>query len=284
MTYLDAIDPVAIAIGPLKVHWYGLMYLAGFLAAWFLGHRRIAAGRLPGVDAAGFSDLLFYAMVGVIVGGRLGYLLFYGLSTWIADPLLVLRVWEGGMSFHGGLIGVLAACALWATRHRQHVFDVVDFMAPLTPIGLGFGRIGNFIGGELWGKFTHSHWGVIFPHAPELAFWPLAQVKQAYANGQLWEFARHPSQLYEASLEGVALFAILWSVSHRPQPRYLVSGLFALGYGVFRFLMEFVRVPDNDTYLAFHWVTRGQLLSAPMILLGVGLLVIARRSQRSQIV
>ncbi len=283
MTYLHQIDPIAFSFGPVKVHWYGLMYLAGFISAWWLGRRRIRAGRLPGVNEDGFSDLLFYAMLGVVLGGRIGYMLFYALSDFLADPLLIFKVWDGGMSFHGGLLGVLAACLWWTRKARLHFFDTVDFIAPLVPLGLGFGRIGNFVGGELWGKLTHAGWGVIFPHAPiqdGVANAPAleslksaAQLQQQYAAGLLDRYARHPSQLYEAALEGLVMFVVLWTFSMKPRARYAVSGLFALLYGVFRFAVEFVRVPDAQLgYLAFHWLTRGQQLSIPLILLGLFLL------------
>ncbi len=273
MTYLHQIDPIAFSLGPVKVHWYGLMYLAAFASAWWLGRRRIRAGRLPGVDMEGFSDLLFYAMLGVVLGGRIGYMLFYALGDFLGNPLLIFKVWDGGMSFHGGLIGVLVAAAWWSRKARLHFFDTMDFVAPLVPLGLGFGRVGNFVGGELWGKFTGAGWGVIFPRAPELQDWPLAQIQAQYASGALDKFARHPSQLYEAVLEGLVMFVVLWSFSLRPRARYAVSGMFALLYGVFRFAVEFVRVPDAPIgYLAFHWLTMGQILSTPLILLGLFLL------------
>ncbi|MFC6840063.1 prolipoprotein diacylglyceryl transferase [Xanthomonas theicola] len=279
MTYLHQIDPIAFSLGPVKVHWYGLMYLAAFASAWWLGRRRIRAGRLPGVDMEGFSDLLFYAMLGVVLGGRIGYMLFYALGDFLANPLLIFKVWDGGMSFHGGLIGVLAAAAWWSRKSRLHFFDTMDFVAPLVPLGLGLGRVGNFVGGELWGKFTEAGWGVIFPRTPELQDWPLARIQAQYASGALDRFARHPSQLYEAALEGLVLFAVLWAFSLRPRARYAVSGLFALLYGVFRFAVEFVRVPDAPIgYLAFQWLTMGQILSTPLILLGLFLLWRSRRA------
>ncbi|WCF27480.1 prolipoprotein diacylglyceryl transferase [Xylella fastidiosa] len=288
MIYLHAIDPIAFSLGPVKVHWYGLMYLAGFGAAWCLGRQRIQAGRLLGVNMDGFSDLLFYAMMGVVLGGRVGYMLFYAFHDFLQEPLLLFRVWEGGMSFHGGLIGVLLAVAWWSRRQRMHMFDVVDFGAPLVPVGLGFGRLGNFIGGELWGKLTHNGWGVIFPRAPlsdvpagQLAMQDVmnfVQIQEHYAAGLLGHYARHPSQLYEAFLEGLVMFIVLWLFSRKPRPRYAVSGLFALLYGVFRFLVEFVRMPDNGVYVAFGWLTRGQILSLPLIVIGLFLFWLSCRS------
>lgn len=227
----------------------------------------------------GFSDLLFYGMLGVVLGGRIGYMLFYAFETFLANPLILFKVWEGGMSFHGGLLGVLIACWLWARKHRLHFFDVMDFVAPLVPLGLGFGRLGNFVGGELWGKFTQAGWGVIFPHAPELADRLPAQIQAQYAAGALNQFARHPSQLYEAALEEVVMFVVLWTFSMKPRARYAVSGLFALLYGVFRFIVEFVRVPDAPIgYLAFNWLTMGQILSLPLVAVGLVLLAMSRRA------
>lgn len=278
MIYLHAIDPIAFSLGPVQVHWYGLMYLLAFFSAWALGRSRVRAGRLPGVDMNGFSDLLFYSMMGVVLGGRIGYMLFYAFDALLANPLILFKVWEGGMSFHGGMLGVLIAAAWWTRRQRLHVFDVIDFIAPLVPLGLGFGRLGNFIGAELWGKFTHAGWGVIFPHAPELQNLSSAQVQAEYAAGALDRFARHPSQLYEAALEGVVMFVVLWTFSMKPRARYAVSGLFALLYGVFRFAVEFVRVPDNGLYVAFGWLTRGQILSLPLVAAGLLLLWLSRRA------
>ena len=275
MIFLHQIDPVAVSLGPLRVHWYGLMYLLGFLLAWWLGRRRIRAGRLPGVDEDGFGDLLFYGLIGVIVGGRLGSVLFYDFNTYLQNPRQVLKVWEGGMSFHGGLIGVLVAAWLWSRRHRRHFFDTMDFLAPLVPPGLGFGRIGNYIGGELWGKYTRGDWGVVFPSGlpePYRSLDPVA-LKAQFDAGALDAFARHPSQLYQAFLEGLVLFCVLWWYSAKPRPRYAVSGLFALLYGSFRFLVEFVRMPDAHLgYLAFGWLTMGQVLSLPLVALGLFLL------------
>ena len=272
MPYLHQIDPIALALGPLKIHWYGLMYLLGFGVAWWLGRRRIRDGRLPGVDEQGYGDLMFYGMLGVVLGGRLGYILFYDLKTYLEHPLQVFQVWQGGMSFHGGLLGVCAAVWWWSRRRGLHLMDTLEFVAPLVPPGLGFGRIGNFINGELWGKFTHADWGVVFPASlPEpYASMDATMLRAQFESGALNAFSRHPSQLYQALLEGVVMFVVLWVFSSRPRPRYAVGGMFVLLYGVFRFLVEFVRVPDAQLeYIAFGWLTMGQLLSVPLVLLGL---------------
>lgn len=276
MPILHHINPVAVSLGPLQVHWYGLMYLLGFAVAWWLGTRRVRAGRLPGVSDNAFGDLMFYAMLGVVLGGRIGYMLFYSFGEFVHNPLLLFRVWEGGMSFHGGLLGVLIAIGWWSRRQKLHFFDTVDFIAPLVPAGLGFGRLGNYIGGELWGKQTQGTlfdgWGVIFPRAlPEpFASMDAATLRSYFESGALNAFARHPSQLYQAALEGLVMFCVLVWYSRTPRPRYAVSGLFALLYGCFRFLVEFVREPDAQLgYLAFGWLTMGQVLSTPLILLGL---------------
>jgi len=282
MPYLVDIDPIAFSIGPVAVHWYGIMYLIAFAAFWLLGERRRRAGRLP-VGPTAFSDLAFYGMIGVILGGRVGYMLFYATPELLADPLSLFRIWEGGMSFHGGLLGVLAAMWYWSRRNGMHFFDVMDFVAPLVPIGLGTGRLGNFIGGELWGRHTDLPWGMIFPRAIDTAGHSIEQLKAMAGAGQLAAEARHPSQLYQMLLEGVLLFCILYFVSMKPKPRYLVSGLFALFYGVFRFGVEFVREPDAQLgYLAWGWLTMGQILSLPLILLGVVLLLASRSAPTLQ--
>jgi len=276
MPYLHQIDPIVVSLGPLKVHWYGLMYLLAFAVAWWLGRRRVRAGRLPGVDDNSFGDLMFYGMLGVVLGGRIGYVLFYNFAEFLQSPLMLFKVWEGGMSFHGGLLGVMAAIGWWVRRQRLHYFDVADFIVPLVPAGLGFGRLGNYIGGELWGKPTvgtaFEGQGVVFPHSlPEpFASMDLASLRTQFDSGLLDSFARHPSQLYQATLEGLVMFCVLVWYSRRPRPRYAVSGLFALLYGVFRFAVEFVREPDAQLgYLAFGWLTMGQVLSVPLILLGL---------------
>jgi phosphatidylglycerol---prolipoprotein diacylglyceryl transferase len=283
--YLHQIDPIALALGPVQIHWYGVMYALAFASAWLLGRHRVRAGRLPGVDENAFGDLAFYGMLGVVLGGRIGYVLFYAFGDFLRDPVMLFRVWEGGMSFHGGLLGVLAAGWWWSRRQRLHFFDTVDFVAPLVPAGLGLGRLGNWIGGELWGKPTGGDWGVVFPRAlpPELAMLDPAALRAEFEAGGLAQFARHPSQLYQVALEGVLLFAVLWWFSRRPRPRYAVAGLFALLYGLFRFAVEFMREPDAHIgYLAFGWLTMGQLLSLPLVALGLVLLWLSRRAPTVQ--
>jgi len=276
MHYFVDINPIAFSIGPVQVHWYGIMYLIGFAVAWWLGQRRRAAGRLP-VTADQFSDLAFYLMLGVILGGRIGYMVFYDTSELIHHPLSLFRVWEGGMSFHGGLLGVLAAALIWTRKRQLNFFDVMDFIAPVVPIGLGLGRLGNFIGGELWGRHTDAPWGMIFPRALESLDKTKDELYQMVLAGQLNNEARHPSQLYEFCLEGVVLFAVLWIYSRKPRPRYAVSGLFALLYGLFRFGVEFVREPDVQLgFVAFDWLTMGQILSLPLIAVGLLLLWMSR--------
>jgi phosphatidylglycerol:prolipoprotein diacylglycerol transferase len=253
------IDPVAISLGPVKVHWYGLMYVIGFLALWYFASRR-AKQPDSGWTAEQVSDIVFYGALGVILGGRLGYMLFYNLPHYFAHPLDVFKIWQGGMSFHGGLIGVLLAMLYFARKTGKTFFVVSDFFAPWVPIGLGLGRLGNFINHELWGRTTDSPWGMVFREAGPLP--------------------RHPSQLYQAALEGAALFVILWLFARKPRPTASVSGLFLICYGLFRILVEFVREPDPQLgYLAFGWLTMGQVLSVPMILFGVGLMVWAYKRQ-----
>jgi len=277
MLYPD-IDPVALAIGPLQIHWYGLMYLVGLGVGWWFARVRIRGPDFAWTPRE-VDDLLFYIALGVVVGGRLGYILFYSFDDWLADPLRLFRVWEGGMSFHGGLIGVLVAMAVYGRSHGRTFFELTDFIAPFIPIGLFAGRIGNFINGELWGAPTTMPWGM---QVPCERFAALCLDKLGLGTGAALTPPLHPTQLYEALLEGLVLFVLLWWFSARPRPRMAVSGLFLLGYGVFRFAVEFVRMPDAHMgYLAFGWLTMGQLLSAPMILGGAFLLTLAyRRSGR----
>lgn len=252
MLSYPTIDPVALQLGPLKIHWYGLMYLIGFAAAWWLATRRGKTAD-PVWDKDKISDLIFYGALGVVLGGRIGYTLFYSFGKFVSDPLIIFRIWEGGMSFHGGFLGVMLAMVFFARKYKVAYFDLMDFVAPIVPIGLGSVRIGNFINGELWGRVTDVPWAMVFPNGGALP--------------------RHPSQLYEFMLEGVALFVIVWFYSSKPRPRMAVSGVFALGYGCFRFFVEFYRQPDAHIgYLAFDWFTMGQLLSTPMIAVGIGLI------------
>jgi phosphatidylglycerol---prolipoprotein diacylglyceryl transferase len=254
------IDPIALSLGPIRIHWYGIMYLLGFAAAWWLARRRAAAPN-SSWNAAAVDDFLFYAMLGVIIGGRVGYVLFYGLQLWREDWLYPLKIWQGGMSFHGGLLGVFGATALFARTHGRRAFDVFDFTAPLPGIGLFAGRLGNFINNELWGRPTTSRFGMLVPD--DFGGPPVG---------------RYPSQLFEAVLEGLVLFAILWLYTARPRPRYAATGLFLVVYSTARILIEFVRVPDIQLgYLAGGWLTMGQLLSLPMLLGGVALLILAYR-------
>lgn len=249
------IDPVLLQIGYLKIHWYGLMYLIGFSLAWWLGLQRAKQPHAV-ITPLQMDDLIFYAAIGVILGGRLGYVLFYDLSTYLINPWQILQIWKGGMSFHGGLIGVLIAMGLYAHRLKQKFFAVTDFIVPLVPLGLAAGRVGNFINGELWGRPTDVPWSMIFPHVDNLP--------------------RHPSQLYQAALEGVMLFIILWLFSKQPRPTMAVSGLFLIGYSTFRFFAEFFRTPDAHLgFIAFNWLTMGQLLTLPLLIAGIVLMALA---------
>ncbi len=251
------IDPVAIAIGPLAVRWYGLMYLLGFGIAFALARSRIKRGMSGSITYEIFDDLFFFSVLGVVLGGRLGYVLFYKLAYYAAHPLDIFAVWQGGMSFHGGFLGVLLAMVYIARKHRIRWLAVTDFIAPLIPPALGAGRIGNFINGELWGRVTELPWGMVFRGAGPLP--------------------RHPSQLYEFALEGVLLFTLLWLYSARPRPRGAVSAVFLIGYGALRFIAEFFREPDDFLGLLAFNLSMGQWLSLPMIAAGIVMLAWATR-------
>lgn len=251
MIQLPEISPYIFKIGSIGPTWYGLMYVVGFLLGYQLAKYR--AKRMPNWSEQQVSDLLTYAILGVILSGRIGYVLFYQLNTFLDNPFYLFKITEGGMSFHGGLLGVILALWLFARRHGKSLFDVGDFVAPIFPIGLFFGRIGNFINAELWGKVTDVPWGMVFPNGGALP--------------------RHPSQLYEALLEGLVLFIIIWWFAGKKPAAGRLSGLFLMGYGIARFIVEFVRVPDAHLgYIAFDWLTKGQQLSLPMIVLGAYLL------------
>ena len=253
LTHPD-INPIAVAIGPISVHWYGIMYLFAFASAWALAMHR-AKRPNSALNAKQVEDLIVYGALGVVLGGRFGYVMFYNFGTWLEDPLWLLRVWEGGMSFHGGLLGVLVAMIIYSRKLGVKFPEMMDFTAVLVPAGLGFGRIGNFIGQELWGRQTDVSWGMIFPRDPDA-------------------LVRHPSQLYQAFLEGLVLFVILFWFSQKPRPRLAVSALFLICYGVFRFAVEFVRAPDaHIPELIFGWMTRGQLLTIPLIIGGLGIFI-----------
>lgn len=259
MIYPD-INPVALSIGPLTIYWYGVMYALSMIAAWQLGVYRATRTKAP-VKPAEVSDLiLFWGIIGVVVGGRVGYVLFYQFSTFIHNPLYLFRIWDGGMSFHGGLIGVILVMWLYALKHNISLLVLMDFLAPLVPPGIFLGRIGNFINAELWGRVTNVPWGMVFPEAGNLP--------------------RHPTQLYEAFFEGVVFFILLWWYSSKPHRPGQVSGFFLVCYAVIRFLLEYLREPDAHMgFVLFNTLTQGQVLCIPMLLLGLYLLFI--RKQRT---
>ncbi len=258
MTYPN-INPIALDLGFVQIYWYGVMYLLAFLSAYLLAIYR--AKHSNEWNKQQVEDMVFYGAIGVVFGGRIGYILFYNFGAFLSDPLSIFALQNGGMSFHGGFLGVLLAMVLFNRKHNKTFFATMDFVAPLVPLGLGFGRLGNFINGELWGKVTTS---------------PLGMYIQEQG------VSRYPSQLYEAFLEGLVLFVVLWTVSKKPRAPMTQSALFLILYGVFRFIIEFVRVPDVQLgYLAFGWLTMGQLLSLPMVVLGIYLFLKANNKNES---
>jgi phosphatidylglycerol:prolipoprotein diacylglycerol transferase len=249
-------DPIALQLGPLAIRWYGLMYLVAFLAFYLLGRWRLRHthyGPRTGLSPSDVEDLLFYGVLGVVLGGRLGYVLFYKPAYYLQHPLEAFAVWQGGMAFHGGLLGVLIACALFARRHNMAWLSLMDFVAPLVPLGLAAGRLGNFINGELWGRASDVPWAMIFPQSGT-------------------DMPRHPSQLYQFAGEGVLLFVLVWLYSSRPRAVGRVSGLFLVGYAVMRFAAEFAREPDAFLGLLTGGLSMGQLLCIPMLVYGLYLL------------
>jgi phosphatidylglycerol:prolipoprotein diacylglycerol transferase len=254
------IDPIIFSIGPIALRWYGMMYLIGFVVAMFLANR--AADKSAGEWTRDqVSDLLFYSFLGVILGGRIGYVLFYQWEYFLADPLYLFQIWQGGMSFHGGLLGVIMAVYIFARKANKSFLTVGDFVVPLVPVGLGMGRLGNFINAELWGRETDVPWAMVFPT-------------------DALQLPRHPSQLYEFFLEGVVLFAILYAVTRKPRSLGLASGIFLIGYGVFRSIVEFFREPDAHLGLYFSFISKGQILSIPMILGGFLIIYLGYLSQQ----
>jgi phosphatidylglycerol---prolipoprotein diacylglyceryl transferase len=250
-------DPIALQIGPVAIRWYGLMYLVAFASFYLLGRARLKQKRWAdhtGLDAKGLEDLLFWGAMGVILGGRLGYVVFYKPGYYLSHPAEILAVWQGGMSFHGGLLGVILALLLFSRRRGQPFLRIMDFVAPLVPLGLAAGRLANFINGELWGRASSLPWAMVFPQAQD-------------------GVARHPSQLYQFAGEGLLLFALLWWYSSKPRPIGAIAGAFLLGYGIFRALAEFAREPDAFLGLLFAGATMGQLLCVPMIALGAYLML-----------
>jgi phosphatidylglycerol:prolipoprotein diacylglycerol transferase len=259
MLTFPAIDPVAVSIGAVKIHWYGIMYLIGFAAVYLLGQYRAKQAWSP-IKPEAIEDLVTWGAMGVILGGRIGYILFYNFGAFLENPLILFKIWQGGMSFHGGMLGVFVAMAWFAKKQNCTLWQLTDLIAPIAPIGLGAGRLGNFINSELWGRPTDVPWAMIFPNGGDVA--------------------RHPSQLYEAFLEGFVLFVIVWIYTQKPRPTMAATGLAVMCYGCFRFFVEFYRLPDAHLgYLALDWVTMGQILSTPMILIGAGLMVFAYKRE-----
>ena len=269
------IDSVIVSLGPVALRWYGLMYLLGFAAVWVLGNYR-AKNHPDKWSAQEISDLVFYGAMGAVLGGRIGYVFFYNFGVFLDDPLYLFRMWEGGMSFHGGFLGVAFAVWLFARRTQRHLLDVADFLAPLTPIGLGLGRLGNFINMELPGRVSESALGFYYKCEAVYALNPMCV-------GEYEKVLRHPSSLYQAFTEGLLLFILVWWVSSSPRPRGLVTGVFLCGYGVFRLCTEFFRSPDAHIgFVAFDWLTMGQILSLPMLIAGILFVLYSRTEKQAR--
>lgn len=288
-------DPIIFSLGPLHVRWYGAMYLVAFLLFIALGRWQMRRRPDLGWRREELDDLMFYGILGVVIGGRLGYVLFYNLSEYIANPLSILEVWHGGMAFHGGLLGVLFVLWMFARKTGRHFLEVGDFVAPLVPTGLAAGRLGNFINGELWGRLTtpDSPWAMVFPEAvrsgadatllkadPGLQQ-SLVTFTDRISHEIMSGLPRHPSQLYQFALEGIMLFIILWLFSRKPRPVGAVSGLFLIGYGSFRFIVEFAREPDSFLGLLTFGMSMGQWLSLPMIIAGIVMMIWAYRRKQA---
>ena len=278
MIAYPAIDPVAVSLGPVQIHWYGLMYLVGFASAWWLGKRRAQLDWTP-VGPQQVDDLIFYGAIGAVLGGRIGSVLFYNFTSFLQDPVYLFRIWEGGMSFHGGFAGVLVAMWLYRRKIGCGFWQLTDFIAPLIPLGLAAGRLGNFINAELWGAPGSVPW------AMKLSCEQFPPDRYTDFAGPLCFSPRHPTQLYEMLLEGLLLFVLLWLLSSRPRPVMTISGCFLLFYGIARSAVELIRLPDAHIgyLLGTDWLTRGIVLSLPMIIVGVVLLLMAKRSPNAAI-
>jgi len=284
--YIVDFDPIFINLGPLDIHWYGITYLIGFGLFYLLGRYRINKYS-TGWNKQQLSDIIFYGALGVVIGGRIGWVMFYNDTPFSSDPLLLFKVWEGGMSFHGGLIGVLLAMVYFKNKTHKTFYQVSDFVAPLAPLGIASVRIGNFINGELWGRLTQQSWAMIFPQSLPYNKQPdvmgIDTWQQLYHQGQLNLYARHPSPLYEAFLEGIVTFVVVWLAAHYARKRGTASAVFLLSYGLSRFLVEFFREPDvNRGFIAFDWMTMGHILTLPIIAYGLWILWSQRNSKLIQ--